>query len=739
MDFGYLLRILTRRKWLIAAVMLLAACATFLFIGRKPERYKATVLLSTGIVNYKGINSDNSDAFVQQYQVENAFSNLIEFAQSRSTVKLLTIQMLQHDLNSSEKPYRQPNLKLARFEQGVEDQQLLQELAQIKLDSINDPSFSQQFDYLLDKIARAYGYDNDALRRSIAVKRKGDTDLLAIEVISETPQLSRYMANTYVARFMLYYQNLSEREKRKNVDFYTKLAREKKAVVDSIQNIKYAYLYQRGLPALGKQSEELVKQLGDLEMMRQQAEAKRNASEEQVGRIQQFIETRSARDAGETKERVIDKNNTADLRQRVQDLTEKSVKAGGKDPVVEAELAGAKVALEQSVRSLAGTIGKPKQQEETRRTKEELYRQQVSADLERIDAEKSIARVNSEIGTLRSKLSAYVANDEFASSLEAEQKRAEDEFDKVNAELITAKLALENIESPLHVVENAQLPEWPEPNRQILLSVFASIVAGTLTIIALFLLAYFDSSLQTPELFKKFSGLSLLGAVGAVPVRGLDFKTVFSNNSNTRQFTAFRESLRKIRTLLLQGKDRIFLFTSTQSGEGKTFSMYALAHSLAANHKRVVLVDTNFKTPLPPDFTEQASANTEQLNALIREYGFADVFRLKTAADAAADPRIDLIGNRGFDQSPGEVLSPEQFAAFLQKLREHYDFVFLEAAALNDYSDAHELVPFADKVIAVFNARSVLRTPDKESIQFLQGLDERFAGAILTAVDARAL
>ena len=242
MDFGYLLRILLRRKWLIAGVALGAALAAYVFIGRKPENYRASVIISTGIVNYKGINSDNSDAFVQQYQVENAFSNLIEFAQSRSCIKLLTIHMLRHDLEGKEGPaFRQGNRGLSAYS-DQEAAQLLGDIARLDLDSISDPAFSQQFDYLLDKIARAYGYDHDAIRRALSVKRKGGTDYLTIDMVTENPQLSQFMANAYVNRLLVYYQNLSVREKKKNVEFYTQLAAEKKSVMDTIKERKYAYL-----------------------------------------------------------------------------------------------------------------------------------------------------------------------------------------------------------------------------------------------------------------------------------------------------------------------------------------------------------------------------------------------------------------------------------------------------------------------------------------------------------------
>ncbi|MDO8970792.1 MAG: hypothetical protein Q7U74_08900, partial [Saprospiraceae bacterium] len=309
MDFTYLLNVLLRRKWLILSAMLAAALSTYFFIGQKPERYKSSVVMATGIVNYKGIKSDNSDAFVQQYQVDNAFSNLLEFAQSRSAIKLVTIEMLQHDLAAeygkiTEKPFRQANLALANFSEE-EKKALHTELQKINLDSLNDSSFNPQFDFLLDKIARAYGYDNDAILRSLSVKRKGQTDYLDIEVTTEVAELSKYLANSYSTRFLTYYFNLLVRDKRKSVESYTKLAGEKKAVIDSISDQKFEYLKQKGLPVLGKQSEELVSQITKLEFERQRADARKNSAAESVSRIKKYEGDRESRDARETQSRLL--------------------------------------------------------------------------------------------------------------------------------------------------------------------------------------------------------------------------------------------------------------------------------------------------------------------------------------------------------------------------------------------------------------------------------------------------
>lgn len=745
MDVGYLLRILARRKWLILIAMLAAAVATFLFIGRKPERYRASVIMSTGIVNYKGLNSNDDDAFVQQYQVENAFSNLIEFIRSRSSVKLLTLQMLKHDLaaedSGAEQPFRQANKSLSDFTE-TERQTLVAELAKINLDSINDPSFSQQFDYLLDKIARAYGYDNDAILRGLTVKRRSATDYLTIEMTTENPALSQYMTNEYAKRFMVYYQNLSVREKRKKAEFLSEEAAKKKLVKDSISDLKYAYLRTRSLPAIGKQSEDLITQISGFERDRELAASKRDAAEASVRKIDDYLNRRSTRDANETQTRIIEKSDTEEQMARVKELTQKSIAAGGKDPEIEEELAEAKQQLQESIQKSARSIGKQKEKDEEKRTREDLYKERVNADLARIEAEKTVAQSSGKIASLRNRLSTIVGDDEYSTALTGAEERANKEFTDVNDELIQAKLDLAKQESPLSIVENAQLPEWPEPNRQVLLSLFAAVVAGTLATIAIFLLAYMDGSLQSPDLFKRYTGnLPLLGAVSTVPLQGLNLGQVFSTNGEMPKYTLFRESLRKIRTVLLQNEeDHIFLVVSLKSREGKTFTMHALAHSLAANHNRVLMLDTNFKTPLPEDYTDRPTSNSAILNKIIRENNLTKVFQLKTPLGGAAKKqKVDIIGNHGLQKSPSEVLETSQFRQLLTDLREHYDYIFLESASLNEYSDAQELEPFVDKIIAVFNARSVIKPADKDSLQYLQNIGGKFAGAVLTEVDARNL
>ena len=186
------------------------------------------------------------------------------------------------------------------------------------------------------------------------------------------------MTNTFTTRFLRYYHNISVREKRKNVESYTKLAAEKKYVVDSINNVLFEYLKAKGLPVLGKQSEELVGQITKLEIERQRAESLKKSSAGSVERIKKYEDTRESRDAREIQNRVEEKNNTVDQMERVRELTQKSLEAKGKDPDVEAELADAKSELNASVRGSARIQGKLRT-EDSKRTKEDLYKERVAS------------------------------------------------------------------------------------------------------------------------------------------------------------------------------------------------------------------------------------------------------------------------------------------------------------------------------------------------------------------------
>ena len=102
-------------------------------------------------------------------------------------------------------------------------------------------------------------------------------------------------------------------------------------------------------------------------------------------------------------------------------------------------------------------------------------------------------------------------------------------------------------------------------------------------------------------------------------------------------------------------------------------------------------------------------------------------------------PTVDIIGNEGGHNSPSELLSGVNFKQKIADLGQVYDYIFLEAAALNKYSDARELVDFVEKVIPVFNAQTSLTKHDENSVSFLHSLGDKVLGSVLNKANLKNL
>jgi len=258
-------------------------------------------------------------------------------------------------------------------------------------------------------------------------------------------------------------------------------------------------------------------------------------------------------------------------------------------------------------------------------------------------------------------------------------------------------------------------------------------------VVFLFLLAFLDMSLNSPHQFSKFTDINLIGTVNEVKESDIDLKDIFNSNGNNVDLQNFKESLRKIRFALESTGSKTFLFTSTKDQEGKTFLIITLAYSLALMNKKILLIDTNFKNNSLTNMSDKSNINNLLHTRLIGKNKLAGEFESKHIEDRFNLDHVDIIGNRGGYNSPSEIFAGKDFNNFVEELKQNYDYIFLEAASLNKYSDARELTGYVDKVINVFSANSDVKEADRDSMAYLKSLDDKFMGAILNRLNLKNL
>lgn len=747
MDLQYLLNILSRRKWLILTVMLIAAIATYLFVDRLPPTYKSNAQLSTGIIDFKGLNVEEDNPFLQKFTVEISFGNLIEFMKSQRNIQLLTYQLLIHDLGgdsiNQEKPFRSLQDIDEDFDMSLYPQEDIDKLVlrmRQKLTNLESNLGNSQLDLIFNEISRAYGYDHESLLKNhLTIERKNETDFIKVEFESENPELSAFAVNTYCEEFLRNYSYLQEFDDNTNVSYFRDQVKEKKRELDSVQNELDNYRLSKGIVDLEGQRQAIVSQITQLEQEREATAQKIPSLRSAVISLNNYLAQIDQKSKGNEAESVIANQAIQNLKKQISELETKYVASNYKDEKTARLLELYRKNYEAQIKRVAAL--EPRDEEdELDKSDEKLLERRIEKELELKDAEEGLASIDRELTRLRKNKLGLVSSDTYVQTLAQRLELLEKEYLQLTSKESDMTIEMESSSYPVKLVTFAQIPEKAEPDHKIILSGFAGMVSGTMCVVAIFFLTFLDVSLNTPHQFTKFTDVKLLASINKIKAKNLDIKHLFSNNSKDPKLENFKESMRNLRYMIESSGSNKFLFTSTKAREGKTFLIVNLAHVLTLKGKKVLLIDTNFKNNTLTQMSNTDRDGTLLNNSmLIGENNFDNQFVSSSINAKFNLDNVDIIGNRGTHQSPSEVFAGKDFKDFIQKLESSYDYIFLESASLNKYSDAKELSEFVDRVITVFAAESEIHQQDRNSIAYLKELGDKFMGGVLNRVDLKNL
>lgn len=747
MDLQYLLNILSRRKWLILTVMLIAAIATYLFVDRLPPTYKSEASLSTGIIDFKGLNVEDENPFLQKFTVEISFGNLIEFMKSQRNIQLLSYQLLIHDLGrdsiNQETPFRSLKDLDEEFDINAYNPSDISRLVNtLKEKSINLESSlgDPQLERLFNELAKAYGYDHETLlKNNLIIERKNETDFIKVQFESEDPKLSTFAVNQYCNEFLRNYSYLQASDDNKNVSYFRQQVKEKKAELDKIQGELDNYRLNKGIVDLEGQRQAIVSQITQLEQEREATAFKVPALKASVAKLNRYLKDIDQKSAGNQAETIIANQAIQNLKRQISELETKYVASNYQDEKTKKLLELYRKNYATQIKRVA-ELEPRNDEDELNKSDEKLLERRIEKEMELQDAEENLASIDAELIRLRKNKLNLVSSDTYVQTMAQRLELLEKEYLQLTSKESDMTIEMESSSYPVKLVTHAQLPEKPEPDHQIILSAFAGMVSGTMCVVAIFFLTFLDVSLNTPHQFKKFTDVELLASINKIKTKNLDIKNLFETTSTDAKLESFKESMRNLRYIVESSGANKFLFTSTKNQEGKTFCIVNLAHVLTLKNKKVLLIDTNFKSNT---LTQMSNTSQEEnlLNnsRLIGDNGFDKNFVSSSINATFNLENVDIIGNQGTHQSPSEVFAGKDFKNFIERLENSYDYIFLEAAALNKYSDAKELTDYVDKVITVFAAESEIHQQDRNTIAYLKSLGDKFMGGVLNRVDLKNL
>ncbi|MEZ4855967.1 MAG: polysaccharide biosynthesis tyrosine autokinase [Gelidibacter sp.] len=177
------------------------------------------------------------------------------------------------------------------------------------------------------------------------------------------------------------------------------------------------------------------------------------------------------------------------------------------------------------------------------------------------------------------------------------------------------------------------------------------------------------------------------------------------------------EAFRIIRTnasFMLQEIDKpcktIFV-TSTTSQEGKSHTSINLASSFSFSEKRVLLIETDIRVPRVNDYMDiKASIG-------LTDYISDKSLSIEDVTISVKDnPYLDLIPSGTIPPNPAELLMSERVKTLFETVKNNYDYIIVDTAAIGLVTDTLLISKYADLFIYVVSANNI----DKRQLHIAQ-------------------
>lgn len=726
MNLLFLLKTLQSRIWLLVGAALFAAVLTFLLTLDYERTYLSSARLSTGFTLSNPINGEAYSVAEERVK----FNNLMSTLNSPVMISMLSYNLILNDL-SDLPPFR-----------VIEDEEAAQVVAALDLDEAREifrkklenfevlTTFDDKERALLELLI-IYDYDVESVKDQLTAYREGQTDYITVRYLSENPQLSAFAVNTLCQEFIRYYNSLQSARTTESVETYQRLVAQKQQALEAKADLLEQFKSSQGVLNFNVESESKVGQIAQAEAALNEERKNANAlrlSLEGVNNRMQKIEasagTRALTNSGANAELLA-------VQEQIEELNQKYVLAGLANPTLLDSLNQLRSRRTQLLSTTNRRLPPAEQQERLY----ELETRKAQLETELAISRENLGYIQSSLGMLRNNASTYASKEARIAALQQEVALATQEYQDAQEKYNQALDMSLSSASQIRQVLYGQPAIEPEPSQRLILTALAGLSTFVLGALIIGFLGYIDVSLKDPASFARRVGTHLIGTVNYINFKNSSLSRIFSSivsvkDRGTHEDSIFKELLRKIRFEIERTNQKTFLFTSTKPQEGKSILIIALAHTFSLSKKRVLIIDTNFPhhtltkyfkaSPSLEDFVTGKRFTSEESKAYVTQTGI---------------PSVDIIGCTGGNYSPLEIFSSEDLEALINHLSQSYDYILMEGPSINKFSDTKELALFADKVIAVFSAKSVLRQADHESVDFLQGLGDKFMGSVLTQVE----
>ncbi len=266
----------------------------------------------------------------------------------------------------------------------------------------------------------------------------------------------------------------------------------------------------------------------------------------------------------------------------------------------------------------------------------------------------------------------------------------------------------ENSISLAATANKGKLIDMPEVNGKIspkssLIMLVALILGLSIPALILIVLQFFRYRIEGHNDVERLTSLPIIADI-AVATEAAKTKADIVVHENTNN--AMEEIFRSMRTnlqFMLRNGQKVILFTSSISGEGKTFTAANLAVSFALLGKKVALVGLDIRKPRLAELFEIDDRRHGITNLLTLENPTRQDIR-EQIVPSGVNNNLELLMAGPVPPNPAELLTYPSLDKIFTILREDYDYILIDTAPVGLVTDTLQIGRVADVSVLLCRA-----------------------------------
>ena len=279
----------------------------------------------------------------------------------------------------------------------------------------------------------------------------------------------------------------------------------------------------------------------------------------------------------------------------------------------------------------------------------------------------------------------------------------------------------------ISVVDQARIPQRPSSPRPLLNLLLGLLVGAALGAALALALEQMDEAITDPEEMESVLGLPSLGVVPKLDSDNPQEELQDRRSALTEAYLTIKTNLQFATP---HGVPRSLLITSTRAAEGKSTTAMALAMVLSRQGVRVVLIDSDMRSP-----------SLHQRLDIANETGLSSILSGNARWDSVVQPTslgsVQAITAGPHPPNAADLLSGPWMDTLLGELTAHFDHVIIDAPPMLGLADAPLLANKVGGVVYVVESFGVQSRAAKLALNRLRNSNAQVLGAVLTKFESR--